>query len=242
MNVPVAILLAGVLVAGAVFFPRAPAPAENPAAAGLAGEERGATLRPVSAADHILGNPGAGVIIVEYSDLECPFCKVFHNTMQQLMNEYGKRGDLAWVYRHFPLEGLHPKAPKEAEATECVAEQGGNDAFWKFTDRVFEITPSNNGLDLTELPKIAEGVGLNREAFEKCLESGKYAEKVQADYNDALAAGGQGTPYSVIISGENRIPVDGAQPYAAVKSIIENLLAEARGPAGQQAVPILSPQ
>jgi len=102
-------------------------------------------LKPVSESDHILGNIAAKIIIVEYSDLECPFCKVFHNTMHQVVKEYA--GEVAWVYRHFPIASLHPKAFHEAEATECAWEQGGNEVFWKYMDKLFEVTPSNNGLE-----------------------------------------------------------------------------------------------
>ena len=101
-------------------------------------------LRPLSGSDHIWGNPNAKIIIVEYSDLECPFCKVFHQTLHQVVE---KNAEVAWVYRHYPILGLHPKAFREAEATECAFEQGGNDMFWKYTDKLFEVTPSNNGLD-----------------------------------------------------------------------------------------------
>lgn len=110
--------------------------------------------------DHVLGNPNADVLIIEYSDTECPFCKQFHETMHQVMDQYGKDGKVAWVYRHSPIDQLHPKARKEAEALECANEQGGNDAFWKYADKLFEITPSNNGLDAAQLPVIAAMIGL----------------------------------------------------------------------------------
>src|SRR3989344_5485116 len=100
------------------------------------------------------------IAIVEYSDLECPFCKTFQKTLHQIMDEYGESGKVAWVYRHFPLAQLHTKAAKEAEATECAAELGGNAAFWKYADRLFEVTPSNNNLELSQLPVIAAEVGL----------------------------------------------------------------------------------
>jgi len=102
-------------------------------------------LRPVSSDDHILGNIDAKIIIVEYSDLECPFCKVFHNTMHQVVEK--NNPNVAWVFRHYPIPQLHPKAFHEAEATECAWEQGGNKVFWKYMDKLFEVTPSNNGLE-----------------------------------------------------------------------------------------------
>ena len=100
-------------------------------------------LKPISAEDHILGKLDAPIIIVEYSDLECPFCKVFHRTMHEVMDKYGKDNKVAWIYRQFPIDSLHSKARKEAEATECANELGGNDGFWKFTDEVFGTTNSN---------------------------------------------------------------------------------------------------
>lgn len=93
-------------------------------------------IRPVTSDDHIVGNINAKIVIVEYSDLDCPFCKSFHNTMHRVVKE--SNGDVAWVYRHYPITQLHPNAYQKAEATECAWEQGGNTAFWKYADKVFE--------------------------------------------------------------------------------------------------------
>lgn len=185
-------------------------------------------ISPVSEDDHILGNPNADVMIVEYSDTECPFCKTFHSTMKRIVNEYGKEGRVAWVYRHFPLDQLHKNARKEAEATECASELGGNAKFWEFIDEIFIRTTSNDGLPLTELPKIAESVGLNVEKFESCLSSGRHAGKVQEDFEDGLRAGANGTPYSVLItkSGE-KVAINGAQSFEVIKTIIDAALSSA---------------
>lgn len=179
-------------------------------------------LAAVTDKDWIRGKKDAKVTVVEFSDLECPFCKRFHPTIQQLLKEYPN--DVRWVYRHFPLTSIHPKAPKEAEASECAGELGGNEAFWNYVDRLFEITPSNNNLDLSQLPQIAEDVGLNRGKFEKCLSSGTYAKKVQDHYNQAVAAGGRGTPYSIVVIGDQKIPVSGAVPYEQLKAIVDSVL------------------
>lgn len=106
-------------------------------------------LAPVTGDDYALGDPSAALTIIEYSDLECPFCKTFHATMQRVFDAYP--GQIYWVYRHFPLDSIHPKARKEAEAAECAGELKGNDAFWKYIDTLFEQTPSNNGFDLNLL-------------------------------------------------------------------------------------------
>lgn len=229
---PAAIIIAGIIIAGAVIYSSGDKSSAKPAdrfAAQVADSVRdiAGDLRAVSSEDHILGNPDAAVKIVEFSDTECPFCKRFHSTMKQAIEEYGKNGQVAWVYRHFPLDAIHPKARKEAEAAECANELGGNDKFFAYLDRLFEVTPSNNGLDPGELPKIAEYVGLDAARFQSCLESGRYAQHVADDLADAQNSGGNGTPWSVVIaSSGKKFPLSGAQPYSAVKALVETALQE----------------
>lgn len=224
---PVAVVIAGALIAGAVIYSggktESSTNTNNPQQQVVA-QQTGdlEAMEPVSKDDHIRGNPDAPVKIVEYSDTECPFCKRFHPTMQQVMDEYGKDGKVAWVYRHFPLDQLHSKARKEAEATECAAELGGNDKFWAYLDRLMEVTPANNGLDPAELPKIAQYVGLDTAKFNECLSSGRYAKKIEEHVQNAVATGGNGTPWSIVV-GKNgkKYPLSGAQPYTSVKQLID---------------------
>ena len=184
-------------------------------------------IRAVSQDDHIFGNPEAPVKLVGFSDTECFFCKQFHQTMRKIIQEQGANGNVAWIYRHFPLDRIHSKARKEAEATECANELGGNKKFWAYLDRLFEITPSNNNLNPSELPAIAEYVGLNRSLFEECLNSNKYGQRVQDDLDDAIRSGGTGTPYSVIIAPNGKkFTFSGAQPYSTVKSMIDSAMQE----------------
>lgn len=169
--------------------------------------------------DYVRGNRKADVVLIEYSDYECPFCKRFHPTMQQVMKEYGDK--VAWVYRHIPLN-FHPKAQKTAEAAECAGDVGGNDAFWKMTDLIFEKMPS---LELSELPAMAKQIGLNEGKFKSCLDSGKYADKINQQMKDADLAGINGTPGTVVI-GKNgqRDFIGGAYPIDQVKSRIDAML------------------
>lgn len=223
LTMPVAIIIAGILIAGAVYF-KGGNPSQE-ANNQFVVEKKPTQIKPVSADDHILGNPGADLVVIEYSDTECPFCKNFHQTMNQLINEYGKDGKVAWVYRHMPLEQLHKKAFKEAEATECASSIGGKSKFWDYINIVFEMTPSNDGLDLAELPKIATQLGIDKTAFEKCLSSGQFTEKIKQSVAEGMAAGVQGTPYSVIVTKKGETyPVEGAYPYDALKAIIDGLL------------------
>ena len=193
--------------------------------------EAAKAVKPVNVEDHIRGDASAPVKVVEFSDFECPFCKSFHASMKQVMEDYAKDGKVAWVYRHFPLDQIHSKARKEAQATECAAELGGNKAFWAYADRLFEIAPSNNRLDLALLPKIAQETGLNRAKFETCLigdqNGGKFATHIEANLQDATASGASGTPYSLVIGPKGNIfPINGAQPYEVIKAIITAALQE----------------
>jgi protein-disulfide isomerase len=222
--IPLAIIVAGLLVAGAVYFggSKAPAPGSLTGQNG-APNTAPSVIAPVSATDHIIGNKNAQVVIVEYSDFECPFCKVFHNTMHQILTTYGDK--VAWVYRQFPIAQLHSKAPKESEASECATDQGGNAAFWKFADKIFEITTSNNTLDPAQLPTIASAIGIDVNAFNTCLSSGKNTSLIQADIAAAQKAGAQGTPYSVIlVNGKNVGSINGAQPFDQVKSQLDSII------------------
>ena len=228
--IPITIIVAGIIIAGAVMYSgnfniqessqtaaTNTTPSKNDPS--IPKEEY---VKPISSEDHILGNPAAPIKIIAFSDTECPFCKQFHQVLHQVVVEYN--GQVAWVYRHFPLHQIHPKAIPEAEAAECAAELGGNDAFWKYTDRIFEITPSNNGLDLAVLPEIAEYVGLNKSAFQECFDNRRHAQHIADNYNDAVESGGHGTPFSIIISKDNKKRViSGALPFSSIKTVIDSL-------------------
>lgn len=177
----------------------------------------------VTEKDHILGNKNAKAILVEYSDFECPFCKRFHSTMQEVMKEYGDK--VAWVYRQYPL-GFHANAQKESEASECAADQGGNDAFWKYTNAIYDRTTSNGtGFALDALVPLASELGLNGDTFKQCLDSGKFAQKVKDDMAGGAKAGIQGTPGTIIIGANGKREfIGGALPIDQIKPLIDSVL------------------
>ncbi len=220
--VPVAIVIAGALIAFAVVYSNG-----NSVSKEVSPTD---SVRPVTNEDHILGNPNAPVKIVEYSDFECPFCKSFHVTMNQIMDEYGPDGQVAWVYRHFPIDQLHPvKARVEAVATECANEIGGNDVFWKFADRLFELTPSNNQINIeVVIPQIVRELAIDEQKFSACMNSGKYDKHIQDNIDNAIETGARGTPWSIVIAEKSKttFPLSGAQPYSTVKQLIEIALKE----------------
>jgi protein-disulfide isomerase len=239
VTLPGAIIIAGAIIAMAIIWTKKPT--TSPVANTNQNAPAQVNLAPITNQDHILGNPNAPIKIVEYSDPSCPFCKAFHPTMVQLMKQYGPEGKVAWVYRHFPLDKpnsqgqiLHPNAGKESQAFECAAALGGNDAFWAYTNRLYEVTPSvtgdtPNGLDPKQLPEIAKYAKLDPVAFNECLTSGRFKDRVEKDYTSGINAGVTGTPYTIIITptGE-KIPLVGLVSLATLKSAVDTLLTQVK--------------
>ncbi|MBU1558070.1 DsbA family protein [Patescibacteria group bacterium] len=219
--VPIAIIIAGSLIAWGLMSDKPKGEDinnENPVT-----QER--ELAPVTDEDHFIGDPNAELVIISYSDLECPYCKNFNATMERIMDEYGKDGKVALVFRHFPIDQLHSKARLEAIATECAAELGGNAKFWEYLNIVFERTPSNNGFDLAELPNIAEEIELDKEAFVACLDNEEMANRIKAQQETGINAGVQGTPQSFIVEKDGtQTNINGGQPYETVKLMIDTIL------------------
>lgn len=232
MALPAAIIVAAVLIAGAWVYSTSvkngPSTANQPSnqLAQVSNTPQAETIvmKPIDpATDHIRGNLNAPVKIVEYSDLECPFCKMFQGTMQQVMATYGDK--VAWIYRNYPIDQLHPKARTSAEGAECANAQGGNGKFWAYVDKYFSMTPSNNQVDLAILPQIAQSIGLDVNKFNACVGAKTYEAAINASIQDAQGAGAQGTPYSVVIARNGqKFPINGAEPYNQVKAIIDQAL------------------
>lgn len=174
-----------------------------------------------------LGKDDAPVIIVEYSDYQCPFCrKWFNDAKSQLDKEYIETGKVQLIYKDFPL-GFHPMAPVYAEAARCAGDQG---KYWEFHDTIFveqekfgQGTISNITKD--DVKKWAVDLGLNATEFNSCLDTGKNTSAVQSNVSDGSTAGVGGTPSFVIgkRGGTGQLLV-GAQPYASFKTAIDALL------------------
>lgn len=202
-----------------------PAPAQQPASP--VGGFTISKLPQVSEPEFIRGPVDAPLTLIVYTDTECPFCKDFHNVLQQALQEYPKV--IRVVYRHFPLVEKHPRALVEAQAVECAGELGGSKAFFAYLDRIFEVTPSNNKLSLDQLPAIAEQVGLDVEDFNSCVASEKYKIKVLQSLGDGRAVGIASTPtFFIVLPGNEVIPVKGAITYPMLKQFIDQFNKEAK--------------
>jgi protein-disulfide isomerase len=222
--IPASIVLAGAFIAVALFFNSgggmqkggAPQAGEPEPQVDIAKE-----IRPIDPArDHLKGDPKATVTIVEYSDFQCPFCGTVHPTLEQAVTEYA--GKVNWVYRHFPLSSIHPEAEPAARASECVAELGGSAAFWNYADLLFQ---NQRSLGKTTYVTLATSLGINAAAFTQCFDSGRHADRVAEDLQNALDTGGTGTPHGVVLTQKGTAyPIKGAVPYATIKSIIDTAL------------------
>ena len=171
----------------------------------------------ITADDHVRGNRNAPVQIVEFSDVQCPYCSRFQPTMNQVMEEYGDQ--VVWAYKHFPLDQLHPNARPGAEASECIAEQAGDEGFFEFIDDLFA---NQSSLGIALYQQLAGEIGVNLNQFNDCVASRKYQQKVEADYQEGAKAGVTGTPGSFI----NGNLVKGAVPYESLKQIIDSELSK----------------
>lgn len=223
--IPGAIIVAGLIIAGAVVlgqnFKLAPKSQKTPSVDSSTEVSQPAPPRTskteieVTEKDHIRGNPEAPVTIVEYSDFQCPFCQRFHPTLQQVLADYPDK--VRWVYRHFPIDQIHPQARPAAEASECVAEQKGNDGFWQFADALFE---NQSRLGESLFKELAQNLGLDMAQFDACFSSRKYQERVETDLQEGISLGVRGTPGS-FVNGEL---VEGAVSLASLKVVIESVL------------------
>lgn len=161
-----------------------------------------------------LGPADALIVIVEFSDFQCPFCKRFYDeTYQQLMDAYP--GKIRFVYRHLPLTSIHPEAFPSAEASTCANEQN---AFQEYHNKLFE-NQDRLGRDL--YTQIAADLKLDTVSFEECLNTGKYKDLIQQDSDFAINLGVRSTPTFFI----NGVPLVGAQPLEAFKQVIDKELA-----------------
>lgn len=157
------------------------------------------------------GPENAPITIVEFSDFECPFCSRVNPTLAQVQENYGDKVRI--VFRHYPLP-MHPNAQKAAEASMCAHEQG---KFWQMHDLLFA---QQKELAVDQLKAKASQLGLNVEDFNQCLDSGEYADEVQADMQAGTEAGVSGTPAMFV----NGIPISGAVPYDQMASVIDDEL------------------
>jgi protein-disulfide isomerase len=228
-SVPLAILVAAAMVSGSILYIGSGSLPSAQIGDTVVNNDQ-ATPTPVvvknpndlfSKADAVIGSDKAKVTIVEFSDFQCPFCRVFFNdTYSQIKKEYIDTGKVRLVFRHYPLP-FHDAARPSALAAACAQEQG---KFWQMHDKMFtEQAKKGTGtvaFGVSELKAWAGQIGLNTGQFNSCLDSAKYASRVDTDTADGSKFGVSGTP-SFFINGELLV---GAQPFAQFKTAIDAAL------------------
>jgi len=201
LGIIVAAIIGGLLVLGAFYY--------NHTVIAKSATEKSLTLQRDYDA-HIYGNPKADTTIVEFSDVECPFCARLHTTLETLVDQ--SNGTINWEYRHLPLPN-HRNAELGAVAVECVAELADPAATWSFLDTLFKTQGRHSKAHYI---KTAEALGINVNGFEVCLADNKKLSQVRHDAKVARSFGGSGTPFSVIIFPDGSIkPISGALPIEA---------------------------
>ena len=162
--------------------------------------------------DRIKGSPKAPVMIVEFSEFQCPYCQSVQPTLAGLLAKY--KDQVSISFRDFPLRQIHAQAQQAAEAARCAGEQG---KFWEYHDLLFA---SAGKLDPASMLQHAKSVSLNESAFKACLDGGKFRAAIDQDMQEARKLGVTGTPVFFI----NGIFISGAKSASAFEKIIESEL------------------
>ncbi|MDP3741252.1 MAG: DsbA family protein [bacterium] len=209
---PISILLGALIIAGAIYVTKSETT--------LTPEKRRVNVSVDD--DPFLGKEDAPVIIIEFSDFQCQFCrKLWREILPEIKEKYIDTGKVKFVYRDFPIENIHPMAQKSAEAAQCANDQG---KFWQYHDIIFENQNKRGQgtiqYSVDDLKKWGAQIGLDMTDFDTCLDSNKYAQEVQKDLQDGLAAGVTGTPATFI----NGRLIEGAEAFANFQQIIEEEL------------------
>jgi protein-disulfide isomerase len=172
--------------------------------------------------DHVFGEKDSKITLIEYSDFQCPFCTRFHATAKQLVDFY--KGEVNWVYRHYPLGFHDPVATQQAVASECVAEVGGNDKFWEYAELLFDVSDGSSVV----LAELASQIGVDKKKVTDCISSGRYEAIVKADVANAEDMGIRGTPATVVLNNEtgDAMMVEGALPFDRFKNVIDDILSQ----------------
>ncbi|MFA5932030.1 MAG: thioredoxin domain-containing protein [Candidatus Paceibacterota bacterium] len=217
-----AILIVGVLIAGAILLKDSKSPTVN---APVGPAVPTTTLAPVGTIDgnRIIGNPQAKVTLVLYEDFQCPFCgKFFKESEQNIREIYVKNGNVRLVYRDFAFLG--PESIKASEAARCADDQG---KFWNYYDYLFTHQNGENQGAFSDpnLKSFAKVLGLDTNSFNKCLDDGKYTQAIANSKTEAGTAGVTGTPKGFILkNGKVVDTIDGAIPFEIVKQKLDAAL------------------
>lgn len=174
--------------------------------------------------EHLYGAPDARFTLIEFSDMECPYCKRYYSTPKLIVD--ASKGEVNLNWKHLPLSFHNPAARNEALASECIAQEYGNRAFWVFIDEIFKASKGNGqGAPLME---IARKVGAEPTKLQECVYQEKTAILLDSHARYAAQNGITGTPALLIVDNLNRQvqKLEGAQPVQAIAAVIRKMTDE----------------
>ncbi len=241
---PIAIVLAALIIGGAMVYSKGLSTIES-ADSALNTQNSNSVKLDIASDQVFLGKADAPITIFEFGDYQCPYCKRFHMLAHlDLVKDYVDSGLAKIVFMDFPLPG-HDFAQKASEAAWCAKDQN---KFWEMHDVLFENSGTTNGLTIDNMIKYAEDLGMDKQMFEECLNSSKYAARVQQILEMSARLGIQATPTTIITNKPLPLVIDtkavavayqgtsgtanlgdsfliiGAQPYSTIKSVIDSLV------------------
>ena len=218
--IPFSIVLAGVIIAGAIMFTQSGKPADNAKLGATAGDAvpNNIDMKSLPGNGPVLGDPNAPVTVVEFADFQCPFCgRFFKTTAKEIIETYVKTGKVKFSYRDFAFLG--EESEWAAQAARCAGDQG---KFWQYHDYLYEHQNGENdgAFAKAKLKGFAAMLGLNAGQFNECLDSGKHEADVKSDTEAGRLFGVSGTP-STFVNGKM---ITGAVPFSQFKTEIEAAL------------------
>jgi protein-disulfide isomerase len=226
LTTPMAIIIASIIIAGGLM-------GYGAITSGGSSNSVAKTLfkgKAINASDFVEGKENSKVVVIEYSDPECPFCTQVSPTIKKLRTDYA--GKIAFVYRHFPLTQIHKHAFDEARAIACAGKVGGSAKYYEYLDNLFayQMNKQSTELPVTGKEDFAKAIGIDMTAFGTCMKDNQTAQTVTDSANDGVAAGVQGTPSTFILvktrKGYEQVAmIDGARQYEFFKASIEEALA-----------------
>ncbi|MCD6291608.1 MAG: DsbA family protein [Anaerolineae bacterium] len=176
------------------------------------------------AGDAFKGDPDAKVIMIEFADFQCPYCRVYAvETVPRIDATYVDTGMIRVIYKHFPIPSLHPHALEAAIAAECAGQQG---KFWEMHDRLFATQDAwapQPDVEIT-FSRMAQEIGLDMDAYRACVENPKIADKVKRDLGDGQKVGIRGTPSFIVLKGQRGQLIRGAFPFDKFKQVLDAAL------------------
>ncbi len=215
ISLPAAIVLAGVIVAGAILIsnsaPKSPINPLTPSS-----DKKDLAIPEVTEEDFIKGDKNAEITLIEYADFSCGFCAHYHPTLEKIVADYD--GKVKWVYRHLPIFNK-----PAAVSSSCVGNTLGDEKFFMYAATLYKNQKDING-DL--LKREALALGMNEGDYDACINDAEVSDKISKDFTSVrVLAGFNATPYTVLVDKEgNMYPFSGALPYEDVANLIDTFI------------------